>query len=171
MVERFFERIERGEALIEGPPYIVHKRSWGFSVVLDANTRFHFIEGEPSLHFHRYRTEDYILYSGDILVYRGQIYEGDLEKTVANLREVRISPGDRIVIPPRTVHIPINLSPGGSSFIEISHGPYAEEDVERVYDKNGREPSLLKKWTELGYQAGTGVKDLIPLAKDKIKNK
>ena len=171
MEKEFFDRIKNGEAYLEGPKFITHDRNWGFSVVLDANTRMHFIEGEPSAHFHTYRTEEYILNSGDIEVYRGKIYEGELEKTIANLELIRMSPGDKIVIPPKTAHIPINLSPTGSVFTEISHGPYAEEDVERIYDKNARSPELAKKWSDLGYQTGLSIRDLIPLIKQKLKIK
>lgn len=165
MDKDFFERIKDGSVLLEGAPYIIHKRRWGFSVVLDANTRIHFINGECSAHFHRYRTEDYILYTGEIEVFRGEFYEEDLEKTVANLKRVKMVPGDRIVIPPKTVHIPINMYPGGSVFFEISHGPYAEEDIERIYDKNCKDPKLAKKWSGLGYKKKISIKDLIPLIK------
>ncbi|OGG58851.1 hypothetical protein A2765_00520 [Candidatus Kaiserbacteria bacterium RIFCSPHIGHO2_01_FULL_56_24] len=170
MNNEYFDRIEKGEAYVEGSPYITHQRHWGSSVVLDANTRIHFIVGEPSAHFHKYRTEDYILHAGDMVVYRGPVFEGDLEKTISNLEEVHLRPGDRVVIPPQTVHIPINSSPEGSTFVEISHGPYAEEDIVRVYDKNGRDSELVKKWLELGYEEGISVKDLIPLIRGKFKN-
>jgi len=172
MDKDFFDRIEEESANIEGAPYITHSgRGWGSSIVLDANTRIHFIDGEPSAHFHKYRTEDYILYTGEIAVFRGKLYEGDKERTVANMKEVRMSPGDRVVMPPKTVHIPINLHPGGSVFFEISHGPYEEEDVERIYDKNGRNPELTKEWSELGYEQLMSIKDLIPLIGNRIKEK
>jgi mannose-6-phosphate isomerase-like protein (cupin superfamily) len=170
MDKDFFERIAKGQATVEGPPFLTHSRHWGASVVLDANTRIHFIEGEPSAHYHKYRTEDYVLYSGEIDVYRGVLHEDDLEKTVLNLKGITLKPGDRVVIPPNTVHIPINRSDAPSTFIEISHGPYAEEDVVRIYDKNGRDPDLAARWLKLGYKPGVSVKDLIPLIKDKRRD-
>lgn len=166
MEKDFFNRILKGETYNEGTPFITHnKRSWGYSVVLDANTRIHFIDGEPSAHFHVFRTEEYIMYTGEMDVYRGKLYENDIERTIANLKEIRISAGDKLVIPPKTVHIPINIHPKGSVFIEISHGPYEESDVTRVYDKNRRDPMLAKKWDSLGYKAGLSIKDLVPLTK------
>ena len=171
MDKDFFGRIEKGTALVEGPTFISIKSSWGSSVILDANTRIHFIEGEPSTHFHRFRTEDYILYNGDMVVYRGIYHEGDLERTVANLRATKMSPGDRVVMLPNTVHIPINLSPTGSTFFEVSHGPYEESDIERIYDKSGRDPDLAKKWSELGYEEGSSIIDLIPLVKNNLSEK
>ncbi len=170
MDKNFFERIENGTATIENPPFIVQKRHWGFSVTLDANTRIHLIMGEPSVHFHRYRTEDYILYSGEMVVYRGKNFDGDLEKIVANLKPIRLTPGDKVVILPNIVHIPINVGSEAAVFIEISHGPYAEEDVERVYDQSARDPKLAKKWSKLGYKKGMAIKDLIPVVKNKLKN-
>lgn len=169
MNKEFFERIEKGSAHVEGYSYLIHQRSWGSSVVLDAHTRIYFInnDGEPSAHFHRNRTEDYILHTGEIEVYRGQWYEGDPEKTIAHLQGTRMFPGDRIVIPPHLVHVPINRSPHGSVFIEISHGPYAEGDIERVYDKQGRDIELTKKWSSLGYETGISITDLILLVKNK----
>ena len=162
----FFTHIENKNK-IEGAPYIVDKRHWGTAVTLDANTRVNYIFDEPSLHFHTHRTEDYILYSGEMEVYRGTWYENDLEKTVAGLEATHMIPGDRVIIAPGIVHIPINLSPEGSTFIEVSHGPYAEKDVIRVYDKSGRDIDLAKKWQSLGYQAEVGVKELITLIKNK----
>ena len=167
MNKEFFNRIKKGSAHIEGAPFIVSDRHWGFSVVLDANTRIHFIEGEPSAHLHKYRTEDYILQDGVMEVYRGIFYEGDLEKTIANLEVIKMSPGDRVVMPPNMVHIPVNVSPTGSIFAEISHGPYEEGDIERVYDKNARSLELAEKWSALGYKKGISIVDLIVLIKNK----
>ncbi len=166
----FFNRIEKDEARPEGSSHLVTKRSWGSTVVLDANTRVNFILQEPSAHFHIHRTEDYILYTGEMDVYRGVWYEGDLRRTVAGLIATRMLPGDRVVIAPHIVHIPINISPEGSVFIEVSHGPYVEEDVHRVYDKGGRDVALLGQWSALGYEAGISITDLILLTRDTLKN-
>lgn len=168
MEKAFFKGIENG-GNVEGPSFIVEKRHWGTAVTLDANTRVNSISDEPSLHFHTHRTEDYILYSGEMEVYRGAWHEGDLEKTVGGLVATKLQPGDRVVITPGTVHIPINLSSEGSVFIEISHGPYAEKDVVRVYDKTGRDAELAKKWQDLGYEQGVGVRELIAIIKSNGK--
>lgn len=164
----FFKKVETKSAYVEKSAYITTKRTWGFSVMLDANACINFIKGEPSAHFHIHRTEDYILYSGELEVYRGKWHPGDLEMTIAGLEKTRLLPGDRVVIHPGTVHIPINLAPSGSVFIEISHGPYIESDVNRVYDKDGRDIELAKQWSELGYKGGVGITKLIPLVRKKL---
>ncbi len=169
MSKDFFDRIENKQALVEAAQYLVTRRHWGFSIVLDANTRIHSAKGEPSVHFHRYRTEDYILYSGEMIVYRGKYWENDLEKTVANLEPVKLIPGDKVVMPPNTVHIPISLGDEPAVFIEISHGPYEESDIERIYDKNARDPELVKRWSALGYEPGVSVVDLVEMIKRKLK--
>lgn len=171
MKKDFFKNIEKATAKIEGAPFIVQKRHWGFSVVLDANTRLHLIAGEPSVHFHRYRTEDYILFSGEMVVYRGKNIAGNLEKTVANLEPTKLAPGDRVIVLPNIVHIPVNLKSEPAVFFEISHGPYAEEDVERIYDKNGRDSSLVQRWSDLEYKEGMSVKDLISQVRNKLRRK
>ena len=159
----FFKRIEKKEASIEGPEFVIQKRHWGFSVVLDANTRIHSICDEPSAHFHRYRTEDYILYSGEMTVYRGENFDEDPERTIGGLKPAILAPGDKIVLPPGIVHVPINTGKENAVFLEISHGPYEEADIKRVYDKNGRDAELAATWRALGYKAGVGIKDLISL--------
>ncbi|MSR70966.1 hypothetical protein EXS62_02925 [Candidatus Kaiserbacteria bacterium] len=161
MEKDFFDRIEKKEAHIEALPYLTQARSWGATVVLDANTRVNRIHAEPSAHFHRHRTEEYILYTGAMDVYRGAWYEGDLLRTVAGLTPTAMLPGDRVIIAPHIVHIPINTSPTGSVFIEVSHGPYADDDIQRVYDKEGRDAALLKGWSALGYEPGISIVDLI----------
>lgn len=170
MKDDFFERIKSGRAHVDGPQYLVNQRHWGYTVVLDANTRINFINDEPSTHFHRYRVEEYILYSGEMTVYTGAYFEGDIEKTVAHLEAVNLLPGDKIVIPLNTVHIPLPGIKTDAVFIEISHGPYEDGDVERVYDKSGRDPDLAKRWLDLGYAQGLGIRDLISLTKEKLNS-
>jgi mannose-6-phosphate isomerase-like protein (cupin superfamily) len=158
----FFERIEKGEANIEGIPikrFLGRGGGNGSSIVLDTNVRLHHILEEPSLQVHRLRSEEYILLEGRLIIYRGDYFD-DKEKTVGGLRETLMIPGDRVIIPNGTVPIPLNLSPS-ATFIEISHGCYEESDNERIYDVNGRNPELSKYWEKKGYKQGLSIKDLI----------
>ena len=161
MDSEFFKRILAGTAVAEESSYLIQTRHWGSAITLDANTRVNSIEGEPSLHFHRHRTEEYILYSGLMTVYRGEYFDGDLKRTVASLVGTELRPGDKVVIHPNVVHIPINKASEGSVFIEVSHGPYEDSDIVRVYDKTGRDAALSAAWTTLGVNPGIGVEDLI----------
>jgi mannose-6-phosphate isomerase-like protein (cupin superfamily) len=170
MTNDFFDRIERKEANIEGAQYPLNfGRVWGDTVTLDANTRINRITREPSLHYHNFRTEDYIIHSGEAIVYRGALDKTDLEKTVSNLRSIIAKPGDKLIIPPKIVHTIVPASAESVTMIEISHGPYEESDITRIYDKSGRDAGLVKKWEELGYRPGLGIADMIPLAKAKRK--
>ena len=170
MDSEFFDRIANGQASIEGPKYATQKRHWGCSVVLDANTVINSLnDGEPSAHFHRMRTEEYVLYSGEMAVYRAENIDNDIERTIANLVPTMFRPGDRVVIVPNIVHIPLNMGKDPVMFIEISHGPYLENDIQRIYDKSGRDIELAKRWADLGYAKNIGIKDLIIQAKDNIK--
>ena len=172
MIGSFFERIEKGEAAVEGPKYPVTKRHWGFSVVLDANTVINALnDGEPSVHYHRIRTEEYILYSGKMDVYRARNVEGDIEKTIASMVPTRLLPGDRVVIEPHMVHVPVNAGKEIAMFIEISHGAYLEKDIERIYDATGRDAALAATWAGLGYKPGLGIKDLISVVQGKLLKK
>lgn len=163
----FFDRIDKRKALVEGYPCLATKRHWGTAITLDANTRINVLMGEPSAHFHRIRTEEYILYSGAMTVYRGENIEGDLERTVKGLRPTAMKPGDKIVIAPGEVHIPIKKGKGPAVFIEISHGPYEDNDIVRIYDKTARDLALAAEWAKLGYKAGTGIEILITQTKRK----
>ncbi len=160
-MEEFFKRIEKGQTLSEGFTFPITKRHWGTAITLDANTRVNSISGEPSAHFHRIRTEEYILVSGAMTVYRGDYFDGNLKKTVGGLVGVAMKPGDKVVIYPGIVHIPISTSKGGAVFIEISHGPYEDSDIVRIYDKTGRDLELASRWKDLGYKGGLGIKELI----------
>jgi len=167
-MEEFFERIKNGLSSVEGIPYKTYlERVWGDSVVLDANTRLHRLTGEPSVQFHQSRTEEYVLCIGEMVVYRGTLHEDDPEKTVASLERTFMLPGDRIVIPPKTVHVPIPISES-VSFIEVSHGNYEESDVTRIYDKSGRNSELDQRWISMGYDQGLSIVDLIPLVKSNL---
>ena len=157
----FFRRIEKESALAEGFTFPVTKRHWGTAITLDANTRVNLIHGEPSAHFHRLRTEEYILYAGTMVVYRGKYFEGNLEKTVANLQGTPMKPGDKVVISPGTVHIPLTMGKDGAVFIEVSHGPYEDADIVRIYDQSGRNAELVATWTKLGHKQGLSIKDLM----------
>lgn len=160
-MNEFFARIEKNKALSESHQHIVTKRHWGTAITLDANTRINSLFGEPSAHFHRYRSEEYIVYEGGMILYRGEAYEGDLERTVGNMKPTFLKPGDRAVIEPEVVHIPIPQNKNGAVFIEVSHGPYEDSDIVRVYDKTGRDAQLAARWAVLGYKEGLGIKNLI----------
>ncbi|HLC90275.1 MAG TPA: hypothetical protein VJI15_00750 [Candidatus Nanoarchaeia archaeon] len=168
----FFHRITTKQALVEGAPYHEVERAWGASAILDSNTRIHHIIDEPSVQVHSHRTEEYVLVSGSMVVYRGTYYPNDPEKTIANLHAVVMQPGDKVVIPMGMVHAPVNISlEGGSTFIEISHGFYDEEDIKRIYDKKGRDASLKEKWAALRYPSGLSVRELIPLVRFRLEDK
>jgi len=165
----FFERIITNKAVVEGYPYKAVERSWGTSAILDANTRVFYLTDEPSVQYHTHRTEEFVLVSGKVAVYRGIFYKDNPEKTIAGLQPVVMQPGDKLVIPAGMVHAPVNISPfGGSMVIEISHGPYDDEDIGRIYDKKGRDASLKEKWTALGYPSSLSVVDLVPLVRHKL---
>ncbi len=166
-MNKFFERIVSSTARVEGTGFICLTRPYGRSVVLDSNTRIHEMLNEPSAHFHRFRTEEYILYSGKMTVYRGPVVPDYPEVSVALLEPTELKPGDRVVIPPFTVHLPINTEEEPAVFIEVSHGPYEETDIVRVYDKLGRDEDLRNTWQKLGYEAGIGVADLIQATRKK----
>ena len=168
-METFFERIQESAAVIEGTSFTVHKRPWGFSIALGTNVCINSITGEPSTHFHRYRTEEYVLFSGQLTVWRGPHLEGDLEQTIAELVPTVMKPGDKILIPPNTVHIPLHVGPEAAIFFDIYHGEYVEEDVQRVYDKGSRDKAIAQKWAELGYKPGLSIVELIQATKRKLK--
>lgn len=169
MNAEFWYRLNHKKAHVEGFPHKVIARTWGSSVILDANTRLHYISGEPSLQVHTERTEEYILLAGMLVVYRGTLYKNDLERTVAHLKSMILKPGDKIIIAPGTVHVPVNISSGESSvLIEISHGIYDEGDINRIYDQNGRDAPLKESWMALGYPSGLSIKDLVPLVRLKL---
>ena len=142
-------------------------RPHGSAVVLDANTRMNMVVSEPSAHYHRIRTEEYILFSGEMVVFRGPVVEGHPDLSVSLLEPTVLKPGDRVVIPPLTVHLPVNTGEKPVEFIEVSHGPYDDADIVRIYDKWGRDQVVRQVWEELGYQTGVSILDLIPAAQEK----
>ena len=157
----FFQNIEQGTARIEGTGLMTIRRPYGFSVVLDANTRIHTLTGEPSVQVHHFRAEEYVMYSGQMTVYRGVMKDGDEEAIIASMEPTELRPGDRVVIPAGTPHLPVNYNPELAVFIEISHGPYEESDILRIYDKLGRDPEVRERWEKLGYKTGVSIVDLI----------
>jgi mannose-6-phosphate isomerase-like protein (cupin superfamily) len=101
------------------------------------------LNDERSIQCHEHRDEKWLAVSGLLAVYRGKLIEpaGDYNaniKTIANMTETIIQPGDTISIPRGTAHTARNLVKDGSTFVEIATGHSAEHDVVRLYDKNGR---------------------------------
>jgi len=169
--QSFFERIEKKIATTEGFPFQTIKRDYGISVVIENNVRINCYETETSLHFHDNRIENYIILKGNVRLYRGTFFENDFEKTVANLDFTDLSPGDKAIIYPKTVHVPINRSLSNDPYIllEIIYGIYDESDVTRVYDMHGRDQELNQKWIDLGYNPRLSVKDLVSKIKEQNK--
>lgn len=110
---------------------------------------------ELSLQYHLLRTETYRLISGSLMVFRGQLYEDDLVRTVAELSEMAMRPGDILVIPPRTVHCPVNQAATPAEVMELSDIiPYDHTDIVRIHDAHGRA-------TFPGFREGGGIHELV----------
>ena len=172
MTQEFFNRIESQQARAENEAYKNPQKSiWGSSITINPTTRINRINGEGSTHFHKNRGEEYILIDGQIIVYRASLSLENIEKTIASMKETIMNPGDKIFISPNTVHTAINISPQDSTFLEITHGPYEDNDSHRVYDKAGRDKELANKWSSLGYPQGLSIQELIPLVKSNLMKK
>lgn len=115
---------------------------------------------ELSLQYHLLRTETYRLMSGSLKVFHGTLYKDelgkdDLVRTVAELSEVTMRPGDMLVIPPRTVHCPINQAAVPAEVMELSDiMPYDYADIVRIHDAHGRA-------TFPGFREGARLHELI----------
>lgn len=110
---------------------------------------------ELSLQYHLRRREVYRLISGSLTVFHGQLYEDDLVRTVAELSEMAMGPGDILVIPPRTVHCPVNQAAVPAEVLELSDiMPYDYADIVRIHDKHGRA-------TFPGFRRGAGIRELV----------
>lgn len=116
---------------------------------------------ELSLQYHLRRREVYRLMSGSLRVFHGLLYEDDLVRTVAELSEVAMRPGNILVIPPRTVHCPVNQAAVLAEVMELSDiMPYDHTDIVRIYDKHGRA-------TFPGFLEGAGIQELIENCRQK----
>lgn len=110
---------------------------------------------ELSLQYHLLRREVYRLMSGSLRVFRGPLYENDLVRTVAELSEVAMRPSDILVIPPRTVHCPVNQDAVPAEVMELSDiMPYNYADIVRIHDKHGRA-------TFPGFRRDAGIQELV----------
>ena len=107
-------------------------RPWGRWVVLDMTPQLVVkkLGVEPgkriSLQRHRYRSERWIVMQGEAVVQRGE-------------EQVRLAPGDGVLIPQNVRHRLTNESDQEVMLLEIQFGELlSEDDIERFDDDYGR---------------------------------
>ncbi len=144
---------------------VLNSPSHNASVAINENIQIKHIHDESSVHFHAEKAEEYTVKSGKIGIYQGTYYEGDLEKTIANLALSMLLPGDKITIMPHTVHTIVNLSSNGSTYFKASRGANIKGDIQTIYEKLVKDIQLAQQWTMLGYPQGLNIEDLIKLVR------
>ena len=169
MNNKFFNRILNDKTNLG---YEVFKKNWGTAIRLNKTTMIIKISEECSVHYHENNTEEYLVLEGKLAVYESQIIEDNFEKTVSNMREIILLPGDRYSPKPKTAHVAVNVNENESIFLELTPQTNIDNDKEiKVYDKEGRIEELNEYWNNLGYEKGLSIKDLISKVKERLLNK
>lgn len=143
MSRKIPKRVEKKQAKIEKG--VLHdydyKKPWGVYLTFVRNKKCTpkvlGIKDELSLQAHKNRAEIWYLASGKLAVYRGKVFPSKI-KTIANLKEKILQPGDGLLIKKNTAHTAKNLSKDTSIIFEVQIGKAKEKDIIRFYDKNGR---------------------------------
>ena len=160
MDEELLERLKAGMS-VEEMSLERDFRAWGGYVVFARNkpctAKLLFIENELSVQAHGRRDEMWYLVSGKVAVFRGPVLE-DAVKTIAELQEKILLPGDLVRIPRDTAHSLLNLYEEPSLIVEVAFGEAHEDDIRRFYDMHGRT-------TLEGLPQGKSIRELIPLCR------
>jgi len=170
--EKIDSRIKKGKNFLESNVIedLDNNKPWGFYNTLIRNklstTKVIGINDELSLQSHKNREEIWYLISGSLAVYRTDMIEpiNDRSKIrmISNLNEKILKPGDGIFIKKNIVHSAKNIHKGGSVIVEVSLGSADEDDITRIYDKNGR--VRLE-----GVPDNLTINELIQFCKNRIK--
>ena len=137
------KRVKKNLTKVEGKVIVDSDLSkpWGFYETFVRNKKSTCkvlgVSDDLSLQSHKKRDEIWYLVKGKVAVYRGKVFNSKI-KTIANLKEKIVYPGDGVFIPKNTAHGASNLDRKGSTLVEVALGSAAESDIIRYYDKSGR---------------------------------